>query len=471
MHITFLNPQGNFDQNDSHMTEHPDFGGQLVYVKEVSMALADMGHNVDIVTRRIQDTEWPEFDREIDFYTGYENSLRIVRIPFGGNTFLRKELLWEHLDEFTDRILSFYGPTLPDFATTHYGDGGLAGVLLKKKSGLGFTFTGHSLGAQKLDKLGMNSENFHEVDTHYFFSKRIMAERLSMQYAFKIITSTRQERFEQYAHLLYKGAVDPSDDEKFTVIPPGVNARIFSTQESPLDNTVRAYIAELTGGQTKPFIIVSSRLEDKKNHKGVMEAFALSPALQKKACLGLVLRGIDDPFREAGQLPEQEQQILNDLLDEVRKHNLTDKVFFLNLKSQQEIAAAYRYFAGLGSVFTLTSFYEPFGLAPIEAAACGLPAVATKNGGPSEIFADGKGELVDPFDHKDIARGLLNGLEAHSRYAREQEALVRKNYTWRKTAEAYFSVIETGAQAVRDDAVAIGSLNASEQIRAYLALH
>lgn len=471
MHIVFLNPQGNFDQNDSHMTEHPDFGGQLIYVKEVSMALADMGHTVDIVTRRIQDPKWPQFDKDIDSYKGYEDILRIVRIPFGGNTFLRKELLWEHLDEFADGILNFYGSALPDFATAHYGDGGLSGVLLKKKSGLGFTFTGHSLGAQKLDKLGMNKANYEELETYYFFSKRIMAERLSMQYAFNIITSTRQERYEQYAHPLYKGAVDPSDDEKFTVIPPGVNSRIFSTQESPADNNVRAYISELIGGQTKPFIIVSSRLEDKKNHKGVMKAFALSPALQKKACLGLVLRGIDDPFREAGQLSEQERQILNDLLDEVRRHNLTDKVFFLNLKSQHEIAAAYRYFAGLGSVFTLTSFYEPFGLAPIEAAACGLPAVATKNGGPSEIFADGKGELVDPFDHKDIARGLLNSLEAHSRYAREQEALVRKNYTWRKTAEAYFSVIEAGAQAIRDDAVAIGSLNASEQIRAYLALH
>lgn len=469
MHIIFLNPQGNFDQDDSHMTEHPDFGGQLIYVKEISMALADMGHSVDIITRRIRDPEWPEFDKDIDYYKGYEQTLRIVRIPFGGNAFLRKELLWEHLDEFTDGILSFYGTTLPDFATAHYGDGGLSGVLLKKKSSLGFTFTGHSLGAQKLDKLGMITTNFHEMDSYYFFSKRIMAERLSMQYAHCIITSTRQERFEQYAHPLYRGAVDPLNDEVFTVIPPGVNSRIFSAEQGSIDNDVRAYISKLIGRRTKPFIIVSSRLEDKKNHKGVMEAYALSPVLQKKAFLGLVLSGIDDPFREAGQLPEQERQILSELLDEIKRHNLTDKVFFLNLRSQQEIAAAYRYFAGLGSVFTLTSFYEPFGLAPIEAAACGLPAVVTKNGGPSEIFAHAKAELVDPFDPEDIARGLLSGLNEQKNYAREQEALVRTDYTWRKTAEAYFRVIEKGAQAMKDDAVAIGSLNASEQIRDYLA--
>ena len=52
MHIIFFNPQGNFDAVDSHLTEHPDFGGQLVYVKEVAMAMVDAGHQVDIVTRR-----------------------------------------------------------------------------------------------------------------------------------------------------------------------------------------------------------------------------------------------------------------------------------------------------------------------------------------------------------------------------------------------------------------------------------
>ena len=41
MHILFFNPQGNFDDADSHWTEHPDFGGQLVYVKEVAMAMVD----------------------------------------------------------------------------------------------------------------------------------------------------------------------------------------------------------------------------------------------------------------------------------------------------------------------------------------------------------------------------------------------------------------------------------------------
>ena len=97
MHVIFINPQGNFDARDSYLTEHPDFGGQLVYVKEVAMAMAKLGHRVDIVTRRMQDPEWPEFSSDSEFYDGYPDNPRIVRIACGGPKFLPKEKLWPPL--------------------------------------------------------------------------------------------------------------------------------------------------------------------------------------------------------------------------------------------------------------------------------------------------------------------------------------------------------------------------------------
>ena len=93
MHIIFLNPQGNFDQEDSHLTEHPDFGGQLVYVKELALAMAELGHNVDIITRRIRDSEWPEFAADQESYKSSPETLRILRFPCGGDKFLEKEPL------------------------------------------------------------------------------------------------------------------------------------------------------------------------------------------------------------------------------------------------------------------------------------------------------------------------------------------------------------------------------------------
>ena len=195
MHIAFLNPQGNFDPKDSYWTEHADFGGQLVYVKQVALAMGDLGHNVDILTRQIVDPEWPEFADKFDAYPNAPN-VRIVRLPAGPEDFLRKELLWPHLvEDWVPNILDFYGDDLPDAFTSHYGDGGLCGVLIEDATGVPFTLTGHSLGAQKMDKLHATCDNLAELDARFHFGRRLVAERLSMNRSAINITSTQQERF------------------------------------------------------------------------------------------------------------------------------------------------------------------------------------------------------------------------------------------------------------------------------------
>lgn len=468
MHVIFLNPQGNFDNKDSYWTEHPDFGGQLVYVKEICLAMADMGVKVDIITRQIDDPEWPEFSKQIECYRGHEQNPRIVRIPCGGPRFLNKERLWEHLDEFTDNVLSFYGEELPDFATGHYGDGGYCCVLLKNKAGINFTFTGHSLGAQKLDKLGMKIDNYDEMESQFHFSKRIIAERLSMTHSFNIFTSTAQERMEQYSHQLYKNAVNVDDDSKFSVVPPGATIRIFNTRDSGDEGSVYELLDKKLKDKNKPYVIVSSRLDEKKNIIGVVNAYAMSKELQERANLGIFLRGIDDPFTDINNLPEIEQQILKPILDIITDNNLKENVDFIDVRSQKELATTYRYFAKKGSVFALTAFYEPFGLAPIEAAACGLAVVATKNGGPSEIFEDGSGVLVAPFDDKDISAGLLMGIKEYEFFSKRGIRRVKDKYTWKKAAEAYLSVIKRGASEPRDKGPELPALSGDDLLTEYL---
>lgn len=442
MHLVFLNPQGNFDQHDSHLTEHPDFGGQLVYVKEISLALTRLGHKVDIVTRLIDDPQWPEFSKTVDSYESYEENLRIIRLPCGGPLFLNKEKLWEHMPEFIDNLVAFYDGDLPDFATAHYADGGYCAVLLQQKTGIGFTFTGHSLGAQKLDKLGMNTNNVNQMEQQYRFSTRIAAERMAMTQASKIITSTSQERTEQYSHPLYQGAVDVNDDNKFSVIPPGVNTQIFNNRTQPCDKAVHKSVGDKIQNNDDAYIVVSSRLDEKKNIIGVVKAYAENKELQKRARLGLFVRGIENPFSDCSALSEQEQSVLKPVLQCIKQAGFAERVDFLDIRSQQDLASAYRYFANRRSVFALTAFYEPFGLAPIEAAACGLSVVVTKNGGPSEIFEDGSGVTVDPFDTNDIAKGLTDALDNFSHYSALGMKRVETKYTWDKTALGYFKVIE-----------------------------
>lgn len=468
MHVAFLNPQGNFDPTDAHLTEHPDFGGQLIYVKELAVAMADTGHHVDILTRRMQDPAWPEFAGAEDSYPGHEGNPRILRFDCGGPAFLAKEELWPHMEEFVANILAFYGEDQPDFTTAHYADGGYCAALIARKAGIGFSFTGHSLGAQKVDNLGAQPGNFEALDERFRFSRRIAAERLAMARAFRIIVSTGQERREQYGHGLYAGAVETDDDARFAVIPPGVNTRVFRTEPAPGDARDHARIAAKLGDRAdRPFVVLSSRLDAKKNIIGAVEAFGRSAALREAADLALFVRGIDDPRAEIGGLPDAEQRVLRPILEKIDGNGLSQQVYFLNLRSQAALASAYRYFARTGSVFALPSLYEPFGLAPVEAAASGLACVATKNGGPAEIFADGSGVLVDPRDAGDIAKGLLEGLRRHAELTRRAGARVKAHYTWEKTAEGYLAVIAEGIDALapRED---LPPLDASDRIRRYL---
>ncbi len=471
MHIIFLNPQGNFDQKDSHLTEHADFGGQLVYVKEISKALVEQypNLNVDIITRRFTGTGWSnEFGKEISYYPGTSRRLRIVRISCGNDSFLRKELLWQHIPEWTDNIIRFYGKQLPDYATAHYGDGGYAAVLLKKKTGIPFTFTGHSLGAQKLDKLYRKEPDFNKLDKWYHFSKRIQAERLSLQYADTIITSTDMERYKQYSHPLYRNAVDVAEAGKFAVIPPGVNTNLFNQIADEEDRALFRRI-EKEGVETKkPCIILSSRLDDKKNHISAVRAYAGSKALQQKTSLGIFIRGMKNPYEEVRNLPEKERIILQSIIDEIDRHHLRDKVFFLDLTSQKELAGAYKYFALKHSVFVLTAFYEPFGLAPIEAGACGLVPVTTKNGGPGDIFKNDMGILVDPANTEDIARGIAKALENYKEYADKVIRLVKEKYTWEKTAAGYYRAVSDAPGSSYEKDFDLPELDTKELILKYL---
>lgn len=468
MHILFFNPQGNFDEGDSHLTEHPDFGGQLVYVKEVAMAMVDAGHKVDIVTRRIADPDWPEFSAPIDHYDDYGSALRIVRIPCGGDAFLPKEQLWEHLPEFVENTVKFYDGKLPDFLTAHYADGGYCATLMQTATGLQFTFTGHSLGAQKLDKLGTNSNNYDEMEERYRFSRRIDAERLTMERAYRIITSTQQERMKQYSHPLYQGAVDVNDDSKFTVIPPGVNTRVFNLEGDDSDQSIKSRLDAQLKVPDQPYLVISSRVDEKKNIGKAVEAWVNSAAINQRTGLALCIRGIDDPYTEITSMSEEEQEVLEPILAMISEAGLRERVEFLNLQSQAELAAAYRYFARRKSLFILPSVYEPFGLAPIEAAACGLACVATKNGGPSEIFEDGSGILVDPFNANDITCGMEEALDRQEELASRGRQRVLDMYTWNKTAARYLAVIEEGVSSGRVKCQPIPKLDAGARIKGYL---
>ena len=132
-----------------------DTGGQIKYVLELGRQLSehpDIGR-VDLFTRLISDHRVSE-DYAVPTET-VNAKFRIVRIQCGGRRYMRKELLWPHLDEYIDKTIKFIkrDGTIPDIVHGHYPDAGYIALHLARIFALPFVYTGHSLGKSKLQKL------------------------------------------------------------------------------------------------------------------------------------------------------------------------------------------------------------------------------------------------------------------------------------------------------------------------------
>lgn len=123
------------------------------------------------------------------------------------------------LHAWVQNIVDYYREhdDIPDAVASHYGDGGLAAAIFQEAVRVPFTFTAHSLGAIKLDRLLEEDWNFGHLLQRFRFDKRIAGERVAMARAARIITSTRQEQREQYGHPAYRGVVDPDQNEKYKI--------------------------------------------------------------------------------------------------------------------------------------------------------------------------------------------------------------------------------------------------------------
>ena len=169
----------------------------------------------------------------------------------------------------------------------------------------------------------------------------------------------------------------------------------------------------------------------------LLEAFATSAALREAANL-LIIAGNRDDIRD---LDAGARQVLTQLLLLIDAYDLYGVVALPKRHGGDEIPEVYRAVSSGGGVFVNPALTEPFGLTLLEAAASGLPLVATENGGPVDIISNCEnGILVDPLDAAAIASALLKLLgdrDAWEAAASNGLAGVREHYTWRAHARSY----------------------------------
>ena len=298
--------------------------------------------------------------------------------------------------------------------------------------GVPFVFTGHSLGRvkrQRLQDAGMPRE---KIEARYNLAARIEAEEFALETCSLICTSTRQEVKEQYEP--YENYIP----ERMEVIPPGVDLGAFhppgeEEPETELEKDVRGFLSE----PDKPIIAAMSRPDERKNLETLVKAYGESPELRRAANLALVLGSRED----IRAMPAGQRGVLTNVLTLIDAYDLYGKVAYPKRHKAEDVPAFYRRIARTRGVFVNPALTEPFGLTLLEAAASGVPIVATNDGGPSDIVANCRnGVLVDPLDSEAIRKAILHVLAepgAWERFAAAGVANVHAHYSWKRHVERY----------------------------------
>ncbi len=433
-----LHLHGLIRSSDLELGKDSDTGGQTQYVLELVKALANTTEvdQVDLVTRLIDDSKvHNDYSKEREFIVP---GAKILRFQFGPKKYLRKELLWPYLDELVISLFSFYqkSENKPNFIHAHYADAGYVGVKLSQFLQVPLIFTAHSLGREKKRKLLDAGLKINQIEKTYFISKRIKAEEEALKFSDIVVTSTKQESVHQYSQYC---SFSP---QKAKVIPPGVDRTKFhhihsTTENSEIDNIMYPFLRDLT----KPPLLAISRAVRRKNIPSLVEAYGRSEKLKRKTNLILILGCRENTLK----LDSQQKDVFQKIFEMIDKYNLYGKVAYPKKHKPENIPALYRWGASKGGLFVNPALTEPFGLTLLEASSCGLPIIATDDGGPKEIHSKCQnGLLVDVTDVNQLKVVIEKGIANNSQWklwSSNGIEGVHRLFSWNNHVRNYLSVL------------------------------
>lgn len=451
-YIQLFSPHGLIRFKDPEIGRDKDTGGQVKYILELIENLSQHPkiRKVDLFTRKIIDKRASSsYEKEIETIN---EKARIVRVACGGNSYRSKESLWDYLDEFVDKTIRFIEKEddFPDVAHGHYADGNYLASQISEVFGIPFIATGHSLGRNKKNILLQEGMNPEKINEKFNMDRRIAAEEYAIKNADIIIVSTQHEIKTQYS--LYN--VERSG--KFEVIPPGVNNDLFypfyrfdmpgfqmSIEQEQALYRVNSDIERFLFNPQKPLILSIGRADKRKNFERIIQSYGQDPELQAMANLA-IFAGVRKDITE---MPADEQDILTNLLLLLDKFDLYGKMAIPKKNDPKlEVPEIYRVAARKKGVFVNATPGENFGLTVVEAAACGLPVVASPTGGPKEILEQcDNGILVDVENSAEIAGALkkiISDQKLWEKYSANGIIATNQFYSWTAHAQRYIEVID-----------------------------
>jgi len=382
-----------------------DAGGQNVHVAELSRAMARRGVEVVVHTRR-DDLVTP---RLVELAPG----VTVDQVPAGPPSALPKDELLSHMVEFAADLRQQWRRRRPDVVHAHFWMSGFAALRAARPLGIPVVQTFHALGVVKRRHQGAKDTS----PPH-----RPGIERDLVRAVDRIVATCSDEVFE----LLRLGG----ERRRISVIPCGVDLELFR------DDGL---------GQPRPAgrhrIVCVGRLVERKGIGNVVTALGL-------------LRAAGGPDIELLVAGGPEAAALDTCAEAIRLRRLAadagvaDRVSLLGRVGRRELPALLR----SADLVVCVPWYEPFGIVPLEAMACGVPVVASAVGGLVDTVVDGAtGVHVRPRDPAGLAI-VLERLLADRPGLRTLGAAAarraRNRYSWDRiaamTLQSYGKLVPVG---------------------------
>lgn len=362
-------------------------GGMNVYVRELTRALAVRGINVDIFTRAT-DPNAPFVDTTS---LGVKNA-RVINIPVGPVAPVSKHKLIDYVTPFAQGINEFaVGENLSyDILHAHYWLSGVAAQCLLSMDPILKSHVVSSNGngnrrkyapiIQMFHTLGAMKNRVARTASEAETEARIVSECDLMRTVTRVVASTPRDR-EQMIELCDAPA------DHIVIIPPGVDTNMFH----PIPN---ARAREWIGSYDDKTVLFVGRIDPVKGLDTWFRAMKLvvdrDPTLRHRMCVCLIGGDLDDDLD-----PDSELARLQILKEEL---GIGDIVTFLGGRAQ----ASLPFYYSAADTVVMPSRYESFGLAALEAMACGTPVVASDVGGLSYLIRDGETGFLVPEGHAEL---------------------------------------------------------------------
>lgn len=384
-----------------------DSGGQNVYVGQLAKHLAAIGYSVDVFTRR--DSE--HLPKVVEWHHG----VRVIHVPSGPPVSMPKERLLPYMGEFTAFILDWCRcHTTYDLIHANFWMSALVAADLKQALGIPFVVTFHALGRVR---------RLYQGKADQFPDERFIVEDRVVQEADRIIAECPQDREDLLR--LYQ-----ADPDRISIIPCGFDAAEFWA--------INKIHARLTLGLAPDeFVILQlGRMVPRKGVDTVVRAFAQLLKQQAVSARLLIVGGeaeSPDPqlTPEIGRLSAIAQEL-----------GVASQVSFVGRKGREVL----KYYYSAADIFVTTPWYEPFGITPIEAMACGTPVIGTEVGGIKFTVKDNEtGYLVPPNQPELLAERLLHLSEnpqLRSLFGQQAMRRCQEHFTWQKVTSAIAALYE-----------------------------